>query len=169
MPDFDYNKGKIPQKKDFFEIVPINEFKYTDVNPLDWHKYEDVKKLIFEHNVVTRHFDLYNVKIAYDESLVKIEEGESKKLRLTFLNVWFTPLYLKVKLLNVPEGWEVVGGKEFCVGLEHWHGSTNNNGYDLEIIPHGLNSCVTNIVMEISVNGRLSRNYIPLTFIHGAC
>ena len=169
MPGFDYDTGRIPQKKDYFTITAIPEFRYTGVNPLDWHKYEDVKQLITEKNVVTRHFDLYNVKIAYDEDLVKIEENAGKKLRLTFLNKWYTPQYLQINLLNVPEEWEVKGGKSFCVGLEHWHGGVNYNSYDLEIIPRGIKDGVVSIVMEISANGRLSKNYIPLTFIQGAC
>lgn len=169
MPDFDYSTGILPQRQNFFTITALPELKYCGYNPLDWHKYEDVTKLINEKNTVTRRFDLYNVKITYDETLVKIEEGAGKKISLEFLNKWFTPQYLTVKLLDVPDEWEVLGGKIFCVGLEHWHGGTNNNFYELEIIPHNIRDGATNIVMEISTNGRLSRNYISLTFIRGAC
>ena len=69
---------------------------------------------------------------------------------------------------GVPEGWTFKDGTEFCVGLEHWHGSHNDNSFDLEFVPEEISHGQNTFVMEISTNGRMTKNYISLAFINGA-
>lgn len=84
-----------------------------------------------------------------------------KRWILTFVNNLYTPQYLKLRYLGIPETWEVKGGKEQCVGLEHWHGSSNVNSIDFTFTPHGPYTAKTEIVLEISVNGRGEKMYVP--------
>lgn len=131
---------------------------------------EDAKELIAEHGrVVRRHFQLYNVLIKFDEDLVKITEGKEKRIVFTFLNRLFTPQYLNIRILDIPSDWTVNGGNEFCVGIEHWHGSTNSNSYTFEFTPGKFTKGKYTLIMEINSSGRMTRNYIPLTFINGSC
>ena len=66
-----------------------------------------------------RHFGLYTVLAEYDESLAALSAGQTKRIKVVFLNRLFTPQYLTVRILDVPEDWKVRPGREFCVGLEH--------------------------------------------------
>ena len=109
------------------------------------------------------------VKVTYDDTRVAVTDGTEKTLVLTFVNNLYTPQYLKLRYLGVPETWDVKGGREQCVGLEHWHGSSNVNSIDFSFTPHNLNSAKTEIVLEISVNGRGEKMYVPLTFFSGKC
>lgn len=152
-----------------YEIKPANKLGYVKGS---YHvaEYEDIKVLIAEQGrVLRKRFNLYNVLVAFEEGLAKVEEGVEKRLELTFLNRLFTPQYLTIRFLNVPEEWTVVGGVEFCVGLEHWHGGINRNSYLFRFIPQMLNKGRYTLIMEIESNGRMSKNYLPLTFINGSC
>ena len=146
----------------------VNNF-YYDKNNFEPCYQEDTKELVSEAGTTVRkHFGLYNVLIKYDDTLAEIKKGVAKKLRITFLNNLFTPQYLTVRLLGVPEGWTFKDGTEFCVGLEHWHGSHNDNSFDLEFVPEEISHGQNTFVMEISTNGRMTKNYISLAFINGA-
>lgn len=167
---FDKNKdgGADVSSERYFEIVPVNNF-YYDKNNFEPCYQEDTKELVSEvGTTVRKHFGLYNVLIKYDDTLAEIKKGVAKKLRITFLNNLFTPQYLTVRLLGVPEGWTFKDGTEFCVGLEHWHGSHNDNSFDLEFVPEEISHGQNTFVMEISTNGRMTKNYISLAFINGA-
>lgn len=170
LPGFSYKNGELAQEaQSFYEITPHPYLAYRP-KMVDPAVQEDAKTLVSEQGrTIRRHFHLYNVLVSYDDSLVKITEGETKKLELTFLNRLFTPQYLTVRILDLPETWTVKGGREFCVGLEHWHGSTNVNAYTLEFTPDCLTKGSYTIVLEISTNGRMTKNYVPVTFINGSC
>lgn len=153
----------------YFEIIPQADL-YCGKTLIDKARINSVSELMAEHkNTVRKRFDLYEVAVEYDSSFVKISEGAEKTLKLKFYNLLFTPQYLTVRLLGVPEGWVVKGGAEFCAGLEHWHGSTNSNDRLLTIIPGSVNKASVTVVMEISSLGRGTKNYLPLTFINGSC
>lgn len=113
------------------------------------------------------HFLLYDVEIKYDVNLAKIEEGIEKKLRLKFINNLFDPQYLTVRFLEVPENWTMAGGREKCVSIENIHGGKYISELDISFTPQNLSKGNYCIVMEISTLGRMTRNYIPLTFING--
>lgn len=166
LPGFDYSKGIDGVSQSFFEIYPVKNLAYTPraFEPF-WQ--EDTRELVSEQkSVVRRHFMLYNVLIKFDEDLAKIEEGKPKSLEITFLNMLFDPQYLKVRFIDVPEDWEFKP-KEVMVGLEHWHGSYNNNTFTCEFTPKNLTKGRYTIIMEIVSEGRATRNYIPLTFLNG--
>lgn len=90
------------------------------------------------HDTVRKHFRPYTVLIKYDEELVKISEGKEKSFLFKIYNEIFAPQYLTVRFLDVPEDWEVENGCERCVGLEHWHGSSNENSFAWKFIPRNL-------------------------------
>lgn len=170
LPGFDGGKEPTREKEQtFYEIKPIGDLRYKQkaFSPL---VQEDAKELISEQGrVVRKHFMLYTVLVRFDDSLVKIQEGMEKKLEFAFANMLFTPQYLTVRILDIPEGWEVSGGREFCVGLEHLHGGTNRNSYCLNITPGKLSQGSYTVVLEISSAGRMTKNYLPVTFINGSC
>lgn len=120
-------------------------------------------------NTTHNRFLLYDIEVTYDEDLVRISEGKAKKLKLLIRNRVYDPQYLTIKLLGVPEGWTVEGGNEKCVGLENEHGGNFISHLDLSIIPANLCKGQYSMVIEISTMGRLSKNYIPLSFINGFC
>lgn len=165
MPD------SVPQAEDqrFFTVRPVSDFFYA---PENFHEsvQEDAGELIAEHGrVVRRHFSLYTVLVDYGKDSVAIEEGKPRTLKFTFRNKLFDPQFLQVRLLDVPEDWEIAGGNTFCVGLEHWHGSINYNTYTLRFTPGKFQRASYTFVVEISSQGRMTRNYIPVTFLNGAC
>ncbi len=71
----------------------------------------------------------------------------------------------------MPEEWCVINGKERAVGLEHWHGSKVNhtNSFDFVFTPVALKNYKYNLTLEISVNGRGEKYFVPVTLINGAC
>ncbi len=157
------------EAQSYYEIVPVENFAYEPYR-FPPHVQEDTGELIAEQGkTVRRHFGLYTVLIGYDESLSAVRSGEKKTFHLKFLNMLFTPQYLTVRILNLPEGWTVSTGKEFCVGLEHWHGSRNDNEIMLEMTPAELTKGSYTFILEIATNGRMTKNYLPVTLINGAC
>ena len=152
-----------------YEIQPVSGFEYSP-RRFAPHVQEDIKELLAEQGkTVRRHFGLYTVLAEYDESLAALSAGQTKRIKVVFLNRLFTPQYLTVRILDVPEDWKVRPGREFCVGLEHWHGSCNDNSVVLEFDPGELAKGCYTPILEISTNGRMSKNYFPLTLINGAC
>lgn len=137
---------------------------------IDYPREENIMELIAEHPyTVRKHFGLYTALVCFDETLAKIEEGLEKKICITFKNMLLDPQYLTIRFLDVPEEWEMKGGAERCVGIEHFHGGRNDNAVDISFTPQGLTKGKYTIVMEISSNGRMTKNYVPITFINGSC
>lgn len=152
-----------------YTIEPVAEFRYRK-GAFRCNKHEDFAELLAEQGRTVRfHFRGLTVKVTYDDTRVSITDGAEKTLKLTFVNNLYTPQYLKLRYLGIPETWEVKGSKEQCVGLEHWHGSSNVNSIDFTFTPHGPYTAKTEIVLEISVNGRGEKMYVPLTFFNGRC
>ena len=112
-------------------------------------------------------FFLYDVQIKYDGALAKIEEGVEKKLSIKFKNNLYDPQYLTVRFIDVPDDWAMPGGKERCVNIENIHGGKYISDIEISFIPQNLNRGKYSIIMEISSHGRMTKNYIPLTFING--
>ena len=121
------------------------------------------------HDTVRKHFRPYTVLIKYDGELVKISEGKEKSFDFKIYNELFAPQYLTFRFLDVPEDWEVENGCERFVGLEHWHGSSNENSFTWKFIPRNLKRGKYTLILEISAEGKGEKNYIPMTFINGAC
>ena len=107
----------------------------------------------------------------FGETLVKIEEGVEKRIKITLCNKLYLSQYLTVSVVGVPEEWKVVNGTERAVGLEHWHGSkvSHTNSFDLIFTPAALRNYKYDIVLQISVNGRGEKYFVPITLINGAC
>lgn len=131
---------------------------------------EDIGDLLAGVGTTVRaHFRSLTVKVAFDEELASVTEGKEKRLLVTFSNRLFLPQYLTLRLCGFPAEWEIVGGTERCIGLEHWHGSSNERSLEQRFTPHALNKGKYEIVMEISCNGRGEKLYLPLTFLNGVC
>ena len=131
---------------------------------------EDIGDLLAGVGTTVRaHFRSLTVKVAFDEELASVKEGKEKRLLVTFSNRLFLPQYLTLRLCGFPAEGEIVGGTERCIGLEHWHGSSNERSLELRFTPHTLNKGKYEIVMEISCNGRGEKLYLPLTFLNGVC
>ena len=152
-----------------YEIVPSAHFKYRPRSYEPFIQEDFMEVYSCGHDTVRKHFRGYTVTVKYDESLVKIEEGKEKKFEIKIFNMIFAPQYLTVRFLQVPADWETECGLELCVGLEHWHGSSNENSFVWKCTPKNLQSGKYTVIMEISAEGKGERNYIPLTFIKGAC
>ncbi len=158
----DYEKGT-------YEIHSSNFLEYN-VKSFPHRGAIDVKTLLNEQGKTARwSFEMLTVLVEYDETLAAVSAHQTKKFKLTFLNQLYTPQYLTVKIYNLPEDWSVNRGKEFCVGLEHWHGIGNRNGLELEITAGEMTKGSYPFVLEISSNGRMTKYYVPITLINGAC
>lgn len=153
-----------------FEIVAAR-LPY-DENAFYPYQQENFKELLAESPDTARfHFPSLTVKVKYDDALVKIEEGKEKRITVTFCNRLYLPQYLTVRVLDIPEEWNLMNGARRAVGLEHWHGSKVNhaNSIDLIFTPTALKSDRYPITLEISVGGRGERYFVPVTLINGAC
>lgn len=162
-------KACVFSEKGGFEVTARKSLRYRHeiFRP---YEQEDIKVLLSEQrNTVRMHFRSLTVRVQYDDSLAKVEEGVKKTLTVVLDNRLYLPQYCTLRLLEVPEGWQIAGGAERCVGLEHWHGGHNENSVRFELIPSSLTRAKYRIVMEISANGRGETNYVPLTFLNGAC
>ena len=152
-----------------YEIEPAASFHYKP-SAFEPFRQEDFMEVYScGHDTVRKHFRPYTVLIKYDEELVKISEGKEKSFLFKIYNEIFAPQYLTVRFLDVPEDWEVENGCERCVGLEHWHGSSNENSFAWKFIPRNLKRGKYTLIVEISAEGKGEKNYIPMTFINGAC
>lgn len=152
-----------------FEIAAKKQFAYAP-DAFRPYEQEDVRKLLDGHRTTVRmHFRPLTVCVQYDDTLAAVEEGRTKKLTVTLENRLYLPQYCTVRLIDVPEEWEIRGGAERCVGLEHWHGGHNENAVTFEITPVTLRRAKYVIILEVSANGRGERHYVPLTFLNGAC
>ena len=132
-----------------------------------WNTFE---KLLCDVPRATRdRFTLYDVVVEYDENFVSLEEGKEKTLSLRFINKLFDPQYLTVRFLDFPAEFVMEGGTEHCVGIEHLHGSFNESRLEIRFTPQSLLRGRYDLVMEIRSEGRMTRNFIPMTFINGNC
>lgn len=152
-----------------YEIIPTESQRYKPKSFEPFLQEDFMEVYSGGHDTVRKHYRPYTLIMKYDESLVKLEEGKEKTFSIRFENQLFMPQYLTVRFTGVPEDWEVPGGCERCVGLEHWHGSENDNSFEWKFTPHNLNKGKYTITMEISAEGKGERNYLPMTFINGAC
>ncbi len=121
-------------------------------------------------HAVRHHFLLHDVIVRYDGSFVTAEEGSEKTLEFTFINNLYDPQYITVRFLGLPEGWQIAGGAEKAVSLENPHGTSIGRAYAklaVRITPGALDRAKYTVAAEISVNGRPTKSYIPLTFING--
>lgn len=126
-------------------------------------------RLTAKTNTTHNEFTLYAVDITYDDDLTSVTEGKEKRLHITITNRLFDPQYLTLRLIGLPEGWSVAGGAEKCVGVENIHGGRHISSIDFDITPAQLSKGQYTVVLEISTLGRLTRNYIPLSFVNGFC
>lgn len=153
-----------------FEIV--SSCLQYDENAFYPYQQENFKELLAESpDTVRFHFPSLTVKVKYDGALVKIEEGVEKRLTVTLCNKLYLPQYLAVRVLDFPGEWNILNGINRAVGLEHWHGSKVNhtNSFDLIFTPNALKKEKYQLTLEISVNGRGEKYYVPVTLINGAC
>ena len=152
-----------------FEVAAERSLAYTP-NAFRPYEQEDIMVLLSEQPATVRmHFRPLTVRVTYDAALAKVEEGVPKTLDVTLENRLYLPQYCTLRLLEVPEGWQVRGGTQRCAGLEHWHGGHNENRVRFEIVPGTLTQARYTLILEISTNGRGERHYVPLTFLNGAC
>lgn len=150
-----------------YEIQPIAKFRYEG-KMFDDHIQEDFSEVFScGHDTVRKKFRPYTVLVKFDGDLAELKEDRPKKLKITVLNQRFMPQYLTVRLLGVPADWEVKGGTERCLGLEHWHGGYNDNSCEIELIPRALTKGKYDFILELSDNGKLDKNYIAFSMLNG--
>lgn len=143
-----------------------------DENAFYPYQQENFKELLAESpNTVRFHFPSLTVKVSYDSTLAKIEEGKKKRITVTLCNKLYLSQYLTVKIIGMPEEWNAVNGAKRAVGLEHWHGSKTNhtNSFDIIFTPTALTSDKYRLTLEISANGRGEKHFVPVTLVNGAC
>lgn len=154
-----------------FEIIAANSLAY-DENAFYPYQQENFKELLSESpDTVRFHFPSLTVKVEYDGALAKIEEGVEKRVRITFCNKLYLPQYLTVRVLDMPEEWNLANGIYRAVGIEHWHGSKVNyeNSIDLDFTPTALKNDRYRLTLKISANGRGEQYFVPVILINGAC
>lgn len=154
-----------------FEVVAAKSLKY-DENAFYPYQQDDFMELLKESPHTARYrFPSLTVKVGYDGALAKIEENKEKRITVTLCNRLYLPQYLTVRIIDMPDEWNIVGGKERAVGLEHWHGSKVNHTNSIELVftPSALKNPKYGITLEISANGRGEKYFVPVTLINGAC
>ncbi len=134
------------------------------------YQQENFKELLAESPRTARfHFGGLTVKVDFGESLAKIEEGVEKRITVTLCNKLYLSQYLNVEIAGVPEEWNIVNGARRAVGLEHWHGSKvgHSNSFEMVFTPRALKNYKYELVLQISVNGRGEKYFVPITLING--
>ncbi len=154
-----------------FEVTSASSLAY-DGDAFYPYQQENFQELLAESPDTARfHFPSLTVKVKYGGTLAKIEEGLQKRITVTLCNKLYLPQYLTVRVLDMPEEWNLANGIYRAVGLEHWHGSKVNheNSFDLVFTPTALKNDRYRLALEISCNGRGERYFVPITLINGAC
>lgn len=150
-----------------YEIQPTARFAYAGKMFDDYIQEDFAEVFACGHDTVRKKFRQYTVLINFGEDLAAVKEDRTKKLKITVLNQRFMPQYLTVRLHGVPEDWDVPGGTERSLGLEHWHGGYNDNVFELEMTPRRLTRGKYDFVLELSDNGKADKNFIAFSLLNG--
>ena len=150
-----------------YEIQPTARFAYAGKMFDDYIQEDFAEVFACGHDTVRKKFRQYTVLINFGEDLAAVKEDRTKKLKITVLNQRFMPQYLTVRLHGVPEDWDVPGGTERSLGLEHWHGGYNDNAFELEMTPRRLTRGKYDFVLELSDNGKADKNFIAFSLLNG--
>ncbi len=148
-----------------FTVAAVKKLAY-DENTFYPYQQENFKELLEESPRTARyHFSGLTVKIGFDKHFVTVKSGERKSITVTLCNKLYLPQYATVRILGLPQSWEVIGSTECCVGLEHWHGSKVNhtNSCAFSFVPDAVSKGKYELTIEISMNGRGERVYAPFT------
>ena len=152
-----------------FEIEPNKNLCYSESEFYPYQQ-EDCRELLSEQGRTARfHFRPYTVKVTFEDGTANIAEGREKRLFVTVCNRLYLPQFVTVRLTGLPEEWPVAGGRERCLGLEHWHGSQKEWGqsFSLSFTPTGLQQGKYVLTLQLSANGRGEKNHVDLTFLSG--
>lgn len=114
---------------------------------------------------VTKKNVLFDVTVDYIDGIT-IKEGVEKKLTLHIENNIYKQQWITV-IWHLPGEWSVSPCVETVINLNQAHGGSALNMSEYTIIPKGLNKGKYDVVLEIKSNGRLSKMFIPVTFIVG--
>ena len=114
---------------------------------------------------VTKRNVLFDVTVDYIDGIT-IKDGEEKKLALHIENNLKKQQWVTVTW-HVPIEWTVSPCIETVVNLNQAHGGSALNMAEYTITPNGLNKGKYDIILEVISNGRLSKMFIPVTFIIG--
>jgi len=106
---------------------------------------------------------LFDITVEYPDG-INIKEGESKKINLYIENNIRKQQWITVKW-HLPVEWTAYPSIETIVCLDQIHGGTALNSADYVITPNEINKGKYDLILEISSNGRISKMYIPVTFI----
>jgi len=114
---------------------------------------------------VTKKNVLFDVTVDYIDGIT-IKEGVEKKLVLNIENNLYKQQWLTVKW-HLPIEWAVSPCVETVVNLNQANGGSALNVAEYTFTPNGFNKGKYDVTLEITSNGRLSKMFIPLTFIVG--
>lgn len=154
-----------------YEIERMADFKYRKGmygGMFEQHLQEDFAQVMAcGYDTIRKKYRPYTVLVKFDEDLAKIEEGKTKKLKITVLNQRYVPRYLTIKLHGIPEDWIVKNGTERSLGLEQWHGAFNDNSFEIEFIPQNLKKGRYDLTLELYEDGKIGKNYLAFSLLNG--
>ena len=109
---------------------------------------------------VEKHSAVFDARVSFESVEV---DGEKKKLTLTVINHHDQPAYLRLKW-HLPSGVSISGGVESDFYMDQYTGITklSSRTYTLSIDALEMGDCP--ILLEITVAGRPTRMFIPMTF-----
>lgn len=146
----------------------LNEGEDLFDKPIQKGVFETVtfKDILEKHPFgITKKNVLFNVTVNYIDGIT-IKEGVEKKLKLNIENNIYKQQWIKVTW-HIPSEWNVSPCVETFINLNQAHGGSAINQAEYAITPRSLNKGKYDIILEIISNGRLSKMYIPITFILG--
>lgn len=150
-----------------YEILPVERFFNGEALFPEYVQEDFSKVLTCGHDTVRKHFRPYTLLVKFDGDLAYLAENEVKRIRVTLLNQRFVPQFLKVRLIGIPADWEVKGGAERKVGLEHWHGGFNDASFTFEITPRAMTCGKYDFVLELSEEGKIEKNFLAFSLLNG--
>lgn len=142
----------MPQTETFFKPMKTGLFEYIDKRTF----------LSTDSMFARKECALFDVYLYFDTP--EIVTGEDKPMRLVVINQQEQPYWLRLKW-HLPEGMTVSTGVQSDLCCDQYTGKTKYTALDFTLRAEDMTDGFGEILLEISVQGRPSRVYMPLILL----
>jgi len=97
---------------------------------------------------------------------IDVKPEQPLRLKFEIRNLIARQQWLNFRWFAVPEDWEFSNGREFSLNLDQVHGGFGTSEFEMSVTPQTVDKPQYNIVLEVSSTRRLSKLYIPMTFVN---
>lgn len=158
-PIFCYGRVNYPLGEEFDIVMPSSEAFFK---PLKTGLFEYIDKRTFLKTAplfVHKSCALFDAYLYFDNTDIAV--GENKHMRLTVVNKEQQQHWLKLKW-HLPEGITVSSGMESDLCVDQYTGKTKCSSTEFYLRADEMKNGTCEILLELTINGRPSRVYLPL-------